>query len=187
MNPSGSIVKLEKTRWLEELGQDLVHAAYLRGSFVLRSGRTSNYYFDKYLLETKPDLLRDVSTALLDLVPDNSQRLAGPELGAVPLVACMSLIGNLPYIIVRRNPKAYGTGRHFEGHIAPGESIVLVEDVVTSGNQALMAAEHLRNFGAQLDVVLCVLDREEGAQDKFAQRELKLLPLFTSRSLGITP
>ena len=171
---------------LKDLGERLVATSLLRGDFLLSSGKRSDYYFDKYLFETKPDLLRDVTTALLDLVPDDAERLAGPELGAVPLVAAMSLVGNLPYVIVRRTPKAYGTGRHFEGQIAPGERVILVEDVVTSGNQALLAADHLRKFGAQLDVVICVLDREEGARAKFVERDLELRPLFTSTALGIT-
>jgi orotate phosphoribosyltransferase len=171
---------------LKDLGERLVAASLLKGDFLLSSGKRSDYYFDKYLFETKPDLLRDVTTALLNLVPVDAERLAGPELGAVPLVACMSLIGNLPYVIVRRKPKAYGTGRHFEGQIAPGDRVVLVEDVVTSGKQALLAADRLRNFGVQLDLVICVLDREEGAQPKFAERDLELRPLFTSALLGIT-
>jgi orotate phosphoribosyltransferase len=171
---------------LNDLGERLVATSLLRGDFLLSSGKRSDYYFDKYLFETKPDLLRDVTTELLNLVPDDAERLAGPELGAVPLVACMALVGSLPYVIVRRKPKAYGTGRHFEGRITAGDRVVLVEDVITSGNQALTAADHLRDFGAQLDVVICVLDREEGAAPKFAARDLELRPLFTSASLGIT-
>lgn len=172
---------------LNQLGDRIVEAALLKGDFLLSSGTRSNYYLDKYLFETRPDLLRDVTSELLNLVPDDVDRLAGPELGAVPLVAGMSLVGNLPYVIVRRKPKAYGTGRHFEGQIAVGERVVLVEDVITSGNQALTAADHLRKFGAQLDLVICVLDREEGAQLKFAEQDLELRSLFTSTQLGITP
>ncbi len=172
---------------LKQLGDRLVEAALLKGDFLLSSGTRSDYYLDKYLFETRPDLLRDVTTELLNLVPDDVDRLAGPELGAVPLVACMCLVGNLPYVIVRRKPKAYGTGRHFEGQIAVGERVVLVEDVITSGNQALTAADHLRKFGVELDVVICVLDREEGAQLKFSEQDLELRPLFTSSQLGIAP
>ena len=171
---------------LKDLGERLVATSLLRGDFLLSSGGRSDYYFDKYLFETKPELLRDVTTELLNLVPGDAELLAGPELGAVPLVACMSLVGNLPYVIVRRQPKTYGTGRHFEGRITPGDRVVLVEDVITSGNQALAAADRLRNFGVHLDVVLCVLDREEGAAPKFAERDLDLRPLYTSAQLGIT-
>ena len=181
--PSGSDKPLAAK--LEQLGDRLVEAALLRGDFLLSSGTRSSYYFDKYLFETRPDLLRDVTTELLNLVPDDVDRLAGPELGAVPLVACMSLVGNLPYVIMRRKPKAYGTGRHFEGQIAVGERVVLVEDVITSGNQALTAADHLRKFGVQLDVAICVLDREEGARLKFTEQDIELRPLFTSTQLGI--
>src|ERR1700716_755111 len=80
----------------EALGRDLVEAALLRGTFLLRSGAQSNYYLDKYLFTTQPDLLRRIAAELADLLPSDVQRLAGPVLGAVPLVTALSLQTGLP-------------------------------------------------------------------------------------------
>ncbi len=167
------------------LGTRLVEAALLKGDFLLSSGRRSNYYFDKYLFETQPDLLRDVARQLLRTLPERTDLLAGPEIGAIPLVTAMGLESGTPFMIVRKEPKPYGTGRHFEGRIAPGQHVVLVEDVVTTGTQALNSARLLLDFGVKLDLCLCVLDREEGGADSFAELGLELRPLFTSTSLGL--
>ena len=178
---------VERSDLLADLGRRLVDAALLRGDFLLSSGTRSNYYLDKYLFETRPNLLRDVTAELLRLLPGGVDRLAGPELGAVTLVAAMSLVSDIPFVIVRKQPKAYGTGRHFEGTIAAGEAVVLVEDVVTTGTQALTAARLLLEFGVKLETVICVLDREEGAARRFREMNLELRPLFTSSALGILP
>lgn len=185
MNPSGSIVKLEKDRWLEELGQDLVHAAYLRGSFVLRSGRTSNYYFDKYLFETKPSILRRIATALAEMTPDNVDRIAGPELGAVPLVTAISLEIGTPFVIVKKGQKGYATGKRVEGELYPAERVLLVEDVLTTGGAAIDSAAVLRAEKVSVTDVLCVVDREEGAEQNLAAEGLQLHALFTRRTLGL--
>ena len=167
------------------LGTRLVDVCLLKGDFLLSSGRRSNYYFDKYLFETKPTLLRDVTVELLRLVPEGAELLAGPELGAIPLVTSMGLQSDMPFIIVRKQPKDYGTARHFEGRIVPGQHVVLVEDVVTTGTQALKSAEMLQEFGVKLDMCLCVLDREEGGAESFDKMGLELRPIFTSTSLGL--
>lgn len=181
-------VKLtEPSERLQDLGNRLLKAALLRGDFLLSSGKRSDYYVDKYQFETRPDLLRDVTAELLRLLPPHIDRLAGPELGAVTLVTSMSLLSDIPFVIVRKSPKPYGTGRHFEGQIAVGDRVVLVEDVVTTGTQAIAAADLLKAFGVHLDTVICVLDREEGARAKFEAKGLELRSLFTSSALGITP
>src|SRR5947207_6058806 len=96
----------------EALGRDLVAAAVLRGDFLLRSGQRSSYYIDKYLFTTQPDLLRRIGSALAALLPEGVDRLAGPALGAVPLLAALSLQLSLPFVIVRpEKPKEYGTAR----------------------------------------------------------------------------
>tara|TARA_Y100000590_G_scaffold439362_1_gene563286 strand:+ start:297 stop:833 length:537 start_codon:yes stop_codon:yes gene_type:complete len=171
---------------LAKLGQTLVSHALLKGDFLLSSGKRSDYYLDKYLFETQPQLLRQITPKLLSLVPKTTEVLAGPELGAVPLVTSMSLSSNLPFIIVRREAKQYGTSRNFEGVVSAGQRVVLVEDVVTSGQQALTSAKRLRDFGVHLDTCICVLDREEGGTESFASLGITLTPLFTSSSLGLT-
>ncbi len=171
---------------LEALGQKLTATALLRGEFVLSSGRRSNYYFDKYLCATKPGLLGPVAALLVERIPIGTEVLAAPELGAVAFAAAMSLQADLPFVIVRKNAKAYGTARYFEGTVAAGQRVLLIEDVVTSGQQALTAAGRLRRFGVHLERCLCVLDREEGASARFSEFELTLESLYTSSSLGIT-
>src|SRR5687768_11762767 len=117
-----------------ELGRDLVAAAVLRGSFVLRSGATSSYYIDKYLFTTRPELLRQLAVELAAELPEDVDRLAGPVLGAVPLVTAVALQTGLPSVIVRTDkPKEYGTSKQIEGRLEAGERVVIVEDIVTTG------------------------------------------------------
>lgn len=177
--------RLSGDQRLAELGQDLVKAAYLRGHFVLRSGQTSNYYFDKYLFETKPDILRRVAAFMAEMVPSGTDRIAGPELGAVPLATAISLELDLPFVIVKKAQKGYATAKQVEGELYPGERVVLVEDVVTTGSQAIESAEVLREIGAQVTDVLVVIDREEGAAENLAQKGYRLQALFRRRDLGL--
>ena len=126
----------------DELARGLREAAYLEGDFVLRSGRRSKYYLDKYRFETRPDLLRALGSALATAVRERepeADRLAGPELGAVALAAAASLETGLPFLIVRKDAKDYGTANRLEGLSEPGECVCLIEDVVTSGGAALEA------------------------------------------------
>ncbi len=176
---------LPRERRLAELGQDLVHAAYLRGSFVLRSGQTSNYYFDKYLFETRPSILRRLGSFLADMVPSGTDRIAGPELGAVPLVTAISLDIGLPFVIVKKAGKGYATARQVEGELYPDERVVLVEDVVTTGSQAIESAAILRRMGVHVTDVLVVIDREEGAAENLAAKGYHLRALFRRSDLGL--
>ncbi len=158
----------------------------LRGSFRLRSGATSSYYIDKYLFTTQPRLLQQIASELAALLPPETQRLAGPVLGAVPLVTALGLHTGLPTLIVRTDaPKDYGTNKQIEGTLQPGERVVLVEDVVTTGGAALAAVEILRAAGVHVLQALCVVDREQGGPEAFAQAGVTLRPLFTKTSLGL--
>src|SRR5439155_19261977 len=129
-----------------ELGRRIRERAYLEGDFLLRSGRRSGYYLDKYRFETDPELLsalgeRIAARALEGSRPD---RLAGPELGAVALAAAASLASGLPFVIVRKEAKAYGTGRRLEGVYEAGETVCLIEDVVTTAGAAVETVIALR-------------------------------------------
>jgi orotate phosphoribosyltransferase len=160
--------------------------AYLEGDFVLRSGRRSRYYLDKYRFETRPELLRAIAERLAAIVADaepGTVRLAGPELGAVALAAAASLASGLPFIIVRSRAKEYGTGRLLEGVYADGEEVCLVEDVVTSGGAAAEAVEALRAAGLECRIAVCVVDREEGAGELLAGFDVRLVPLFRAADL----
>jgi orotate phosphoribosyltransferase len=171
---------------LEELGRALREAAYLEGDFVLRSGRRSSYYLDKYRFETRPDLLRPLGRAIADAVEEHEPdavRLAGPELGAVALAAAASLESGLPFLIVRKEAKDYGTSNRLEGVYEDGECVCLVEDVVTSGGAAIEAVLALREAGLRVSNAVCVVDREEGGVDELARHAVRLRPLFRASEL----
>ena len=167
------------------MGRRIVTAAYLEGDFVLRSGRSSRYYLDKYLFATDPAILRELGEVLAVRLPPGTERVAGSELGAVPLATAASLASGLPSVLVRKAPKTYGTAKRFEGALNPGERIVLVEDVLTTGGQAIDSATALRDFGVQVVLVLAVIDREEGAAAAMRAAGFELQALFTRTSLGL--
>ena len=161
-------------------------AALLEGDFVLRSGKRSSYYLDKYRFGTRPDLLRPLGEAIAAAVAEHEPgavRLAAPELGAVPLAAAASLESGLPFVIVRKEAKEYGTANRIEGVFEPGECVCLVEDVVTSGGAALDAIEALREAGLRVSNAVCVVDREEGGVDALARAAVRLWPLLRAGEL----
>src|SRR2546430_17293841 len=104
----------------EALARELVKASYLKGDFVLRSGKRSNRYFDKFLFETEPELLKRLGGQLANLVPKETERLAAPELGAVLLGGAVSMESGLPLLLVRKEPKGYGTTKQIEGRVTAG-------------------------------------------------------------------
>jgi orotate phosphoribosyltransferase len=172
------------------LGEALRDAALLEGDFVLRSGRRSSYYFDKYRAVTRPDLLRPLGEAVAAAVAEHEPhavRLAAPELGAVPLAAAAALAGGLPFVIVRGEAKGYGTANRLEGAYEAGECVCLVEDVITSGGAALEAVEALREAGLRVSNAVCVVDREEGGADALARAAVRLRPLFRASELMKDP
>ena len=169
-----------------ELRAALVEHAYLEGDFLLRSGRRSRYYLDKYRFETRPELLEPLAERIAGAVAaaePEATRLAGPELGAVALVAAASLRSRLPFLIVRKEEKDYGTARRLEGEFEPGERVCLVEDVVTSGGAAIQAVEAIREAGLECRTAICVVDREEGGSAALADHEVELHPLFLASEL----
>jgi orotate phosphoribosyltransferase len=170
----------------EELARGLREVAYLEGDFLLRSGRRSKYYLDKYRFETRPDLLRPLGELIAAAVAEHepeADRLAGPELGAVALAAAASLESGLPFLIVRKQAKDYGTSNRLEGVSSEGDCVCLVEDVVTSGGAAIEAIEALREAGLRVSNAVCVVDREEGGVDALARHAVRLRPLFTASEL----
>ena len=159
-------------------------ASHLTGTFTLRSGVVSHEYFDKYMFESDPELLRAIASACLPLVPPATDALAGLELGGVPLATMMSQLNNLPTRFVRKAAKTYGTCRLAEGGELDGQRLCIIEDVVTSGGAILDAAGELRAHGAVLGPVVCVIDRESGGVEKLAAEGLELHPLFTISELN---
>ena len=174
----------------DELKRALLEHAYLEGDFVLRSGRRSSYYLDKYRFETRPELLGPLGERIAEAVAEHepeAARLAGPELGAVALTASASLASGLPFVIVRKAAKDYGTGNRLEGVYGEGERVCLVEDVVTSGGALLDAVEALRAAGLVVQTAVCVVDREEGGADALARHAVRLRPIFRASNLMDTP
>jgi orotate phosphoribosyltransferase len=168
------------------LADAIREAALLEGDFVLRSGKRSDYYLDKYRFGTRPDLLRPLGAALAAAVAEHepqAARLAAPELGAVSLAAAASLEGGLPFVIVRNEPKGYGTANRIEGAFEEGECVCLLEDVVTSGGAAIAAVEAVREAGLRVSNAVCVVDREEGGVDALARAAVRLWPLFRASEL----
>jgi orotate phosphoribosyltransferase len=169
-----------------ELLRAIREHAYLEGDFVLRSGRRSRYYLDKYRFETQPALLEAIGgriAARAAQVEPDAARLAGPELGAVALAVAASLASRLPFLIVREEAKDHGTRNRLEGAFLAGERVVLVEDVVTSGGAAAHAVRALREAGLEVRNAVCVLDRAEGGVDALARLGVRLWPLFQASEL----
>ncbi len=157
----------------------------LEGDFVLSSGKRSRFYVDKYLFSTEPALLRDLAREISARLPSGTMRLAGVELGAVPLVAAAALESDLPYVIVRKAAKEYGTGNRIEGRpFEAGEKVALVEDVVTTGTQVLRAAATLREAGAEVLGIVAVLDRRGERSARLGGYPFKAL--LGTEDLGIT-
>ena len=170
---------------LAQVRQELLDAALLRGDFVLSSGARSDYYLDKYRFQTRPALLRSLAERLADLVPPGVERLAGTELGAVALATAVSLQTGLPFVIVRKVEKEYSTARLIEGELVPGEAVLVLEDVITTGAQSIKAADRVVAAGGKVIGILAVVDRQEGGAAKIAQAGYTLTSLFTRADLGI--
>lgn len=170
----------------EELGALLVERALLEGDFVLRSGRRSTWYLDKYRFETEPAILRALGERLADAVREyepEAVRLAGPALGAVALAASAAMASDLPFIIVRGETKEYGTAKRIEGPFEQGDLVCLLEDVVTSGGALAEAVSALRGEGVVVRNAVCVVDREEGGSDTLARLGVRLRALFRASEL----
>ena len=166
-----------------DLARRVGEACRLTGTFTLRSGQVSNTYFDKYLFEADPQLLREVAAAAVRLIPPGTEVLAGLELGGVPVATALSLATGLPAAFVRKEAKRYGTAKLAEGADIAGRRVLIVEDIVTTGGQVVLSARDLRERGAELVGALCVIDRSEGGH-KLAAENLELISLFTAADLG---
>lgn len=176
----------------EQLAKAIADLALLRGTFTLRSGRTSSYYLDKYLFSTKPEVLRELGkmfavriAAIEKATGKKVTRLAGAELGGIPLVTAASLETGLPCVFIRNSKKDYGTAKQLEGKLEKGEGVVLLEDVATTAGQALEAAKVLQDLGAVVVGVIATIDRQEGASENMAAAGMRFESLFTKRDLGI--
>ncbi len=153
------------------------------GDFTLSSGRKSNYYVDKYVFETNPICLEAIGERIAGLIPSDAQKLAGIEIGSIPLAAVASVKSGMPFVIVRKAQKGYGTNKLIEGVHHEGEKIFVVEDVVTTAKGALGAIHTLRGAGLVVDSIVCVVDREEGGRENLEKEGIRVISLVKASEL----
>jgi len=174
-----------------DLASQIADASLLRGEFTLRSGRTSNYYLDKYKFSTKPEILAKLGPIFASTIKSIEQesgsvtRLAGAELGGIPLVTIAAMETGKPAIFVRNAKKEYGTAKQVEGEVNEGDVVIFVEDVATTGGQALEAVEILKSLGATVPAIISVIDRQEGARENIEAAGVVFHALFTKNDLGV--
>jgi len=152
------------------------------GAFTLASGKTSSYYVDIKKAVTRPDVLRTIADGMAPFARD-ADRIAGVELGAVPIAVAVSLATGKPYIMVRKAAKEHGTKHEFEGDLARGERVLFVEDVVTTGGTLRAAIARVRTHGARIQDCVCVVDRDEGGRMLLAEIEVRLHALLSAKDL----
>jgi orotate phosphoribosyltransferase len=164
------------------------------GQFTLASGKKATYYLDGKQATLDPTGARLVAEGMLDLLAASQMPTAvgGMSIGADPITAAvvtMSSVRNTPLkgFMVRKESKGHGTNQFIEGPVQPGDTAVIVEDVVTTGGSSLQAIERVEAFGMKVVGVLAVIDRMEGGTEAFAKRGYPLASLLTIRDFGIEP
>lgn len=166
-----------------ELAKRILETSHITGEFRLRSGQVSNEYFDKYLFEGDPRILKAIAQQMAPLIPDDIEALAGLEMGGIPVVTMLSQVSGIPALFVRKKAKEYGTCKLAEGGDVAGRRLLIVEDVVTSGGQILLSAADLRERKAVVKDVLCVIDRESGGRENLSKEGLSFQSLYTMSEL----
>ncbi|MFK7804229.1 MAG: orotate phosphoribosyltransferase [Anaerolineae bacterium] len=166
-----------------ELGKQIYDISNIKGDFLLRSGIRATEYFDKYLFEANPVILREIANHMVGLLPVQFDQLAGLEMGGIPIATALSLEIERPALFVRKEAKEYGTCKLAEGGEIKGQELVIIEDVVTSGGAILDAVRELRARGATVKHVCCVIDREGTGRENLEAENLTFSPLFTKSEL----
>jgi orotate phosphoribosyltransferase len=174
-----------ETTQRNDLRQMLLNRSMRFGEFVLSSGATSNYYIDVRKTSLHPQGLRMIAKLFCDvLMEDQITAVGGLTLGADPLVAGVMLASAeagwpIEGFLVRRNTKDHGLRGQVEGNLAGHKRVAILDDVITSGESALIAAEAAESYKAEIVRVLAVVDREQGAGQIFQQRGYAFTPLFS--------
>jgi orotate phosphoribosyltransferase len=168
-----------------ELIRRIKETAYLEGDFILRSGKKSKYYLDKYLFETKPEILKALGEEFAKYVTPDVTLIAGAELGGVALAAATAMATGKNWVIIRNSKKGYGTGKLVEGVLKAGDVVLLVEDIATTGGQVLEAAKIITDAGAKVKKIVAVIDRKQGAGENITQAGYKFESIITKDDLGI--
>lgn len=152
-----------------ELAQAIRSVAYLTGEFKLRSGKTSHFYWDKYRFESDPAILAAVAAEMAKRLPAQFDQLAGLEMGGIPLATAISLQTGAPALYVRKEAKAYGTCNLVEGGFEKGQTVVVIEDVITTAGQVCISVSQMREMGLIVPHVVCAIDRQQGGAEKIAE------------------
>ncbi len=168
-----------------QLVRRIKETSYLEGDFILRSGKRSKYYLDKYLFETHPDILRALGREFCRHLTADVTLIAGAELGGVALAAATAMEAGKPWIIVRNSKKGYGTGKMVEGVLKAGDVVLLVEDIATTGGQVLEAAKVITEAGAKVKKIVAVIDRKQGARENVEGAGYVFDSILTKGDLGI--
>jgi len=168
-----------------ELIKRIKETAYLEGDFILRSGKRSKYYLDKYLFETCPDILKALGKEFSKHMSDDVTLIAGAELGGIALAAATAMETGKNWVIIRNSKKDYGTGKLIEGKLNKGDVVLLVEDIATTGGQVLEAAKVIIEAGAKVKKIVAVIDRKQGAGENITAAGYKFESLLTKDDLGI--
>ncbi len=166
-----------------ELAKKVFEVSHLTGNFTLRSGQVSSEYFDKYQFESRPEILQEIAKQMVPLIPKDIDYLGALEMGGIPIATALALLTGIPVVFVRKQPKDYGTCKFAEGPSISHKKICLVEDVITTGGQVALSAHDLREDGAIVDQVICVIDRSEGRTQKMQEAKIKMLSLFSMAEL----
>ncbi|MDE4077428.1 orotate phosphoribosyltransferase [Methanosphaera sp. Vir-13MRS] len=150
------------------------------GKFTLSSGKESDYYVDMKKAITMPEILECVAHLITEQIKDDEvDKIAGPALGAVPIATATSLISKKPMLMIRKQKKSYGTSKQIEGELLEGDNVVIVEDVTTTGGSLLKAIDVIEDNGGHITQAFVIVDREEGAQSAFEEKNIKFNPLLT--------
>jgi len=168
-----------------ELASRLKATSVLPGQYRLRSGENTQFYVDKYRFESDPTLLNGITDELEKLLPESFDKLAGLELGGIPLATALSLRTGKKCLYVRKIPKAYGTCNLVEGGFSPGEIVTVVEDVITTAGQVCTSIEQMRQLGLVVPYVACVIDRRQGGRQNLEKIGCSLSSVFSLDELMI--
>jgi orotate phosphoribosyltransferase len=171
----------------ENVAKMIKEASFLTGQFTLRSGKKSSFYWDKYRFESDPVLLQAIINELQTLLPKSYDKLAGLELGGIPLATGLSLKTGTPTLYVRKTAKTYGTCNLIEGGYEPGETAVVIEDVITTAGQVCESITKMREAGLKVEHAVCVIDRQQGGSEALEGIECSLTSLFSLQELERVP
>ena len=168
---------------LPDLAQGIAEVAVMEGNFVLRSGQVSHRYFNKYRFEGLPHLLQPLARAMSDLLPPQTEIIAGLELGGIPLVTALSLKTGLPAAFIRKEAKSYGTCQEIEGQNIASKKVTFIEDVISTGGVVTDAHRLATQEGADILAVVCAIWRGKGSPTIQGIPKLPVYPVFTRADL----